>query len=281
MNVPLMALVALPLMGVDFQKEVWPILERSCVECHEPHVKKGRPRKPKGGLRLDSAFALSLGGDNGPAVVPGRPLESPLYTLSALDPDDDDIMPSKGTPLTKGELKLIHAWISSGADFGPWRGEDPRAPHWPSAQSPSTKDETNTPPVDPQLMKAWKKAAKDLPLIVQPLHQGSAKLEVQLRGEGKALDPALLEKLKPFASAIVRLEIQEWLVPASAWSELPPLPHLEVLHLQGCELETPPDARACPKLRTLNLFGSSTTPPVDASAYPNLRDFTPPEGKGL
>ena len=50
-------LFVLPSWGVvDFEKEVWPILESRCVECHKaPYELNGLLKKPKAGLRLDGA----------------------------------------------------------------------------------------------------------------------------------------------------------------------------------------------------------------------------------
>jgi mono/diheme cytochrome c family protein len=57
---------------VDYARDVKPILARHCVSCH------GADR-PKSGLRLDTAASAIRGGKGGPAVVPGRARESPLY----------------------------------------------------------------------------------------------------------------------------------------------------------------------------------------------------------
>ena len=43
--------------------------------------------------------------------------ESSLYTLTILDPDDDDIMPPKGDPLSKEQTDLLKVWIEQGADW--------------------------------------------------------------------------------------------------------------------------------------------------------------------
>lgn len=135
---PLFCLLSSPVWA-DFEVKVLPILKKSCVECHQPHEKRGKMRSAKAGLRLDSAFGISEGGDGGPAVVPGKPEQSLLYTLSALDHDHDDIMPPKGDPLTKEQLEIIKKWILGGADFGKWRGVDKRDPKW--AKSTSEKKE--------------------------------------------------------------------------------------------------------------------------------------------
>jgi len=93
--------------NVEFS-QVKPILESACLSCHGPE-------KPKGGLRLDTRAAAITGGDNGTSLVPGKPEESLLYTLSVLPPDDDDVMPPKGDPLNTFQKKLFKQWIEEGA----------------------------------------------------------------------------------------------------------------------------------------------------------------------
>jgi hypothetical protein len=53
-----------------------------------------------------------------PVIVAGKPDESSFYKLVTLDPEDDDVMPSKGDPLTKAEQELLKNWILQGAKFG-------------------------------------------------------------------------------------------------------------------------------------------------------------------
>ena len=92
----------------DFEQEIKPILETRCLSCHVGE-------KPKGDLRLDSRENAFIGGENGPSIVAGKPLESTLYTLTVLPSDDDSIMPPKGDPLTKKETDALRRWIEQGA----------------------------------------------------------------------------------------------------------------------------------------------------------------------
>jgi hypothetical protein len=108
------------LAGADpltqFEREVRPILEERCFECHGPE-------KQKGGLRLDQKAGMFGGGDSGePAVVPGKSGESQLIKLvSSSDPDDK--MPPKGERLGPGQIAVLRHWIDGGA-------------HWPSKKEP-------------------------------------------------------------------------------------------------------------------------------------------------
>ena len=91
---------------IDFDSHIKPIFQARCLNCHA----KG---KYKGGLSLETREAVLKGGENGPAVVPGKGESSLLVELVAgLDPDRQ--MPDKGDPLTKEEVGLIRAWVDQG-----------------------------------------------------------------------------------------------------------------------------------------------------------------------
>jgi Planctomycete cytochrome C len=55
-----------------FEKNVRPILVNHCHTCHSAET------KPAGGLRVDDRNGLRVGGNTGPAIVPGKPGESLL-----------------------------------------------------------------------------------------------------------------------------------------------------------------------------------------------------------
>ena len=77
-----------PPSKTDFDRDIRPIFQASCVKCH------GAEGKPKGQFRLDLRAAAFRGGTSGKAIVPGKPAESPLYKL-LLDGDEDVRMPQK------------------------------------------------------------------------------------------------------------------------------------------------------------------------------------------
>jgi len=124
-SVLLAGAAALPAQdAVDFEKHVWPIFERSCIECHRAPYKdpQGLTRNPKGGLRLDGKGWIMLGSNNERVVKPGDPGDSLLYILTTLDSDDRDFMPRKRKALTLTEQSTLERWIKQGADFGAWVG---------------------------------------------------------------------------------------------------------------------------------------------------------------
>ncbi len=110
---------------VDFIKDVLPILEENCIDCHNAD-------KQKSGLRLDLRPHMLKGGDNGlPSVVPGDPEASYIMeVVKGIDPDMQ--MPPKGDPLTADQITLLETWIVEGAI---WPGQmdatiDETVDHW-------------------------------------------------------------------------------------------------------------------------------------------------------
>src|SRR5881397_588666 len=89
---------------VDFIKDIQPILQKSCIECHGPDKQKAK-------LRLDSKEAALKGGKDGEVIMPGKADKSELYRRITLPPDNDEVMPNKGEPLTKAQTDLIRDWI--------------------------------------------------------------------------------------------------------------------------------------------------------------------------
>ena len=95
---------------VSFTREIAPLLQAKCNQCHGAE-------KSKGNYRLDTFDRLSTPGASGHLPIPsGRPNESELLRLCrAADPDDR--MPQDAEPLPPGELDLLERWIVEGATF--------------------------------------------------------------------------------------------------------------------------------------------------------------------
>jgi len=98
--------------AVVFAKDVQPLLEKSCIECHGP-------KKAKGRLRLDTREAALAGGKSGkPSITPGKPEESELLRRVKLPRDDDEAMPAGDGPgLTPAEIAVVEKWIAAGANW--------------------------------------------------------------------------------------------------------------------------------------------------------------------
>jgi len=78
-------------------------------------VKNGRTIHPKAGLALDSYEAVLKGNLDGAIIDRGKHEESTLYVVITLDPDDSEIMPPKGDPLSEEEIEMFKRWINEGA----------------------------------------------------------------------------------------------------------------------------------------------------------------------
>ncbi|MEO1993485.1 MAG: PSD1 and planctomycete cytochrome C domain-containing protein [Pirellulales bacterium] len=125
-------------LPINFADDVFPILQRSCIECHGPE-------KQEGDLRLDrreDVFKSSV-------IKSGSPADSEILRRISLPRGHDEIMPAVGEPLQKKHVTIIRNWIQQGAiwpkDFQPgkhWAYVAPIRPMLPNvsqsgwAQSP-------------------------------------------------------------------------------------------------------------------------------------------------
>ncbi|HEX5218081.1 MAG TPA: c-type cytochrome domain-containing protein [Verrucomicrobiae bacterium] len=93
---------------VDFNRDIKPILDESCLRCHGPE-------KPKGGFRVDTRELALKGGDNGVAIIPGESAQSPFIHYVAHLVEDMEMPPvGKGDQLTTAQVALLRAWIDQG-----------------------------------------------------------------------------------------------------------------------------------------------------------------------
>ncbi len=124
--------IALPLAasaaGVDFAREIRPLLSEHCFACHGPDS-----GKRKAGLRLDekeSAFGKMESGEI--AIVPGDLEKSELLRRIA-STDKDEVMPppKEHKKLKPEQAELLRRWIKEGANwtghwaFQPVKAEEP------------------------------------------------------------------------------------------------------------------------------------------------------------
>lgn len=86
-----------------YRAHLRPLLNQNCVSCH------GTTRL-KGDLDLRTVEGILKGGKSGPAVVPGKPLSSPLY-LHVLPGADPQMPPDEDDRLSEEEIHTIARWI--------------------------------------------------------------------------------------------------------------------------------------------------------------------------
>lgn len=100
----------MPTADIDaafFTEWVYPIFERSCIDCHGPSQQLAM-------LRMDARNVLLEGGLGGPAIVPGDSEESLLVKRIAGDSHGTQ-MPMGDEPLSEAEIDRIREWIDQGA----------------------------------------------------------------------------------------------------------------------------------------------------------------------
>jgi hypothetical protein len=106
---------------VDFEKQVRPLLTRTCFRCHGDE-------KQRGSLRLDQRAAALQGGDSGqPAIKPHDPAGS--FLMQRITATELKVrMPPRDDPsLTAAEIALLRRWIAEGATWSAG-GTAPAAP---------------------------------------------------------------------------------------------------------------------------------------------------------
>ena len=161
-----------------FEQKVRPLLVAKCFECHSSDAEKSN-----GGLQLDARDRVLTGGDNGPAVVPGRPEQSLL--IKAIHYRETGFeMPPTGK-LKPHEIELLETWVSMGAPFPAMNTQvqsrrtidiDAGKKHW--AFQPLTARD------DPLPISTWSQGKLDSYIVA-----------AQMANHQQPLDPALPQQL--------------------------------------------------------------------------------------
>jgi hypothetical protein len=118
--------------GVDFDRDIRPILSRECFSCHGPDA-----HTRKAALRLDLREAVFGEQDGKSSVVVGDPSGSELYQrIVSTDPEQRMPPADSGHTLTNSQIELIRRWIEQGAEWREhWSFIPPRRSPMPSLQN--------------------------------------------------------------------------------------------------------------------------------------------------
>jgi hypothetical protein len=152
-----------PAQAQFFEAHIRPLLANNCFKCHGPS-------KQRGSLRLDSRATILQGGASGPAVVPGKPLESLL--IRAVHYQDLEMPPGK--KLASRDVALLEEWVKMGA---PWPGATAVVAAGPRKEGLQ---------VTAQDRQAWAFQPVTRPAVPRPMGPGAA----------NPIDAFVLEKLK-------------------------------------------------------------------------------------
>jgi len=90
-------------VSVSFSKDIVPIFQNSCVNCH------GGEKTSKA-LDLKTFASTMAGSQSGAMIVPGDAANSKLIQSVQLGK-----MPKRGTKLTPDQIKLLVDWVNAGA----------------------------------------------------------------------------------------------------------------------------------------------------------------------
>ena len=238
---------------VDFAKDIQPILQKSCVECHGPE-------KPKGKLRLDTKDGALKGGKDGVVIEPGNADKSEVYRRITLPADNDDVMPNKGDKLTKAQTDLIRDWINQGAT-------------WPdgvvlASVAPKEEKPKEAAPEIPKLPD-YKPSAAELKAVAtleslgaaaRPIAMNVNWRELNLRGQDSAVLDKALASLKDVLG-LVELNLGGAKIKDADLANIKGLINLNRLHLENTPVT---DAglvhlKGLVKLTYLNLYGTAVT----------------------
>jgi hypothetical protein len=100
-----------------FEADVLPLLKTKCLRCHGEKGKKAE-------LDLRSRAGVLKGSESGPVVVPGKPLDSPLYEAV----HSGKMPPGKNPKLSSSEVEILRRWIEGGARFAAAGADSSRPP---------------------------------------------------------------------------------------------------------------------------------------------------------
>src|SRR5690349_12844398 len=95
------------LAEVDYARDIKPLFEKHCYECHGA-------KQQKNGFRLDRR-SRAMAGVVRPNIIPGRSSSSRVYRR-VLDSDSGPQMPLEDT-LTDQQIDTIRRWIDEGAHW--------------------------------------------------------------------------------------------------------------------------------------------------------------------
>ncbi len=99
---------------VDFERDIYPILDANCIACHNLAIDESK-------LVLEDVKSILKGGKRGPSVVAKEPDKSLLYQVASrakgpvMPPTPNNV---EASVLTPQQLGLLRQWIIEGATEG-------------------------------------------------------------------------------------------------------------------------------------------------------------------
>ena len=238
---------------VSFERDVLPVLESRCVECHGPS-------RAKGGLRLDS-LEHALGVDEW-VIAPGDPDASDMIVRITAAEDEDGAMPPKGERLSSAQVHALRVWIESLAIEG--LSTEREAVDVPA--SGDDEDDGAAPTVDWDRQERPEEAAaidalRAIGAHVLPVAAGSEMLDVNLSLAGPGCDDEALRMMRPIAHRVRWLRATGPRVTDAAMDVVAECKALERLNLSSSGLTDEGFSKVVglPALRVLTMTGTRVT----------------------
>lgn len=235
---------------VDFAKQVLPIFEDRCTNCHGE-------KKGIAGLRMHSAEAIKAIKDEH-FLVAGDPEGSELYERIVLPADHKKRMPKGGKPLDEEQIEIIKSWITEGAMF--------TSAEAPPAQ-PQMKEEKEEP--KPQVEEKPPAPASDAAIAkidqagasVVPLYAGSPLLSIGFPSGADKVDDGTVDLIVAVKDNVAWLDLGGTAITNAGAKKLAGMKRLERLHLEQTAVTDEGVAPLVdlPKLVYLNLYGTKVT----------------------
>jgi len=209
-----------------YEDVIKPILNNTCVSCHNP-------RKKKGELMLHNPKSILNGGENGEVVIANNANQSELSIRIKLPKNDDHHMPPEGkTQPSKEEIQLITSWIDAGHPFDQTIKQSGLNKDLFLSFFPEKQD--NDYP-DIQVLEASKDSIKIIEthgIHVDPIDKISNFLKVSCINK-PAFSDADFDVLKPVFQQITILDLGGTQVTDSIFEKLSILPNLTILKLDN------------------------------------------------
>ncbi|MBK9384344.1 MAG: c-type cytochrome [Planctomycetes bacterium] len=239
---------------VDFAKQIRPIFEARCAECHGPAKQKGK-------LRLDrSESVLPKNGKEG-RLEPGHPEKSLLVEMIELPADDPDAMPPEGDRLSAEQIALIRRWIQEGADW-------PASAEGPAGNAAEPAAELVLPALEGERASratAALEAVRGTGGLALPIAANTAAVDVNWSLRGTAIGDEQLKALAGLEPVLVWLNLARTAVSDAGLASLASFAELRRLNLSRTGIGDAGLAAlaSLAKLEVLNLYGTKIT---DAAA---------------
>jgi uncharacterized membrane protein/mono/diheme cytochrome c family protein len=240
---------------------IQPIFQSRCYNCHSS-------KKQKGKLRVDEKEFILKGGKSGEVIVPGKPEESEMIERLLLPPENEDHMPPKRRPqLTKEEIKLLHWWVSNGADFNKKVSEFKQTADvksvlialekGSSSENKFTDKEQFVAAGDTALIRSLISAG----VMIVPIAMNSNYLSASFLTVDSGSMNGLLKKMEPLKKQLMSLKLEGEQVDDSTVAIISKYSSLKKLHITNTRVTDNGVAflGSLKDLQTLNLVGTSVT----------------------